>query len=239
MLIVLRVSPFEAIAKISLSVSDFPKEYFSSDICLPSFSLSDLVALVWCFSVVFHHVETDGSVFDLSEVLESESSGWENCEKSQRKLFMTVIGRSILIMKPGLQITASLDSQIKQLVYTIENAILNLPQGQEEIVWLLDFIGLSFRINVPIKTARDSKTAGVVAFIRRATPLQMVCDMKRTRQQVLYDGKAGDARYPLLKCYVCLLIHELTNDRLKRSSVRSSVGGLIDADYLGSSHPIY
>ncbi|GKF84969.1 hypothetical protein Tco_0249867, partial [Tanacetum coccineum] len=47
----------------------------------------------------------------------------------------------------------------------------------------------------------------------------MVCDMRRTRQQVLYDGKAGDARYPL-----------------KRSSVRSSVGGLIDADYLGSSH---
>ncbi|GKD28855.1 DNA-directed RNA polymerases IV and V subunit 2-like protein, partial [Tanacetum coccineum] len=40
------------------------------------------------------------------------------------------------------------------------------------------------------------KTAGVVAFIRRATPLQMVCDMRRTRQQVLYDGKAGDARYP-------------------------------------------
>nr|GEV45183.1 zf-CCHC domain-containing protein/DUF4219 domain-containing protein/UBN2 domain-containing protein [Tanacetum cinerariifolium] len=31
-------------------------------------------------------------------------------------------------------ITTSLDNQIKQLVYTMENAILNLPQGQEEIV---------------------------------------------------------------------------------------------------------
>nr|GFA51183.1 putative reverse transcriptase domain-containing protein [Tanacetum cinerariifolium] len=36
--------------------------------------------------------------------------------------------------------------------------------------------------------------SGVVDFIRRAIPLQMVFDM-RTRQQVLYAGKAGDARY--------------------------------------------
>ncbi|GKC78898.1 ribonuclease H-like domain-containing protein [Tanacetum coccineum] len=57
------------------------QEYFSSDICLPSFSLSDLVALVWCFSVVFHHVETDGSVFDLSEVLESEFRGLKRKRK--------------------------------------------------------------------------------------------------------------------------------------------------------------
>ncbi|GJQ94159.1 heat shock protein 83 [Tanacetum coccineum] len=41
------------------------------------------------------------------------------------------------------------------------------------------------------------KTSGVVALIRRATPLQMVSDIRRTRQQVLYAGKAGDARYPL------------------------------------------
>ncbi|GKB88388.1 hypothetical protein Tco_0960660 [Tanacetum coccineum] len=32
--------------------------------------------------------------------------------------------------------------------------------------------------------------------VRRETPLQMVCDMRRTRQQVLYDREAGDARYP-------------------------------------------
>ncbi|GJS79459.1 DNA-directed RNA polymerases IV and V subunit 2-like protein [Tanacetum coccineum] len=44
------------------------------------------------------------------------------------------------------------------------------------------------------------KTSSVVAFIRRVTPLQMVCDMRRTRQQVLYDREAGDARY--LKCKV-------------------------------------
>ncbi|GJW72660.1 DNA-directed RNA polymerases IV and V subunit 2-like protein [Tanacetum coccineum] len=42
------------------------------------------------------------------------------------------------------------------------------------------------------------KTSSIVAFIRRATPLQMVSDMRRTRQHVLYAGKAGDARYPMI-----------------------------------------
>ncbi|GJX44901.1 DNA-directed RNA polymerases IV and V subunit 2-like protein [Tanacetum coccineum] len=40
------------------------------------------------------------------------------------------------------------------------------------------------------------KTFDVVAFIRRAAPLQMVSYMRRTRRQVVYAGKAGDARYP-------------------------------------------
>ncbi|KAL8251734.1 hypothetical protein R6Q59_035427 [Mikania micrantha] len=40
------------------------------------------------------------------------------------------------------------------------------------------------------------KTNGVVATLRRTNPLQMIADMRRTRQQVLYAGKAGDARYP-------------------------------------------
>lgn len=39
-------------------------------------------------------------------------------------------------------------------------------------------------------------TSGVVALVRRANPLQMISNMRRTRQQVLYAGKAGYARYP-------------------------------------------
>ncbi|GJZ75925.1 hypothetical protein Tco_0640390 [Tanacetum coccineum] len=44
------------------------------------------------------------------------------------------------------------------------------------------------------------KASNVVAFIRRAVPLQMVSDMRRTRRQVLYAGKAGDARYSEHSC---------------------------------------
>ncbi|KAJ9567201.1 hypothetical protein OSB04_003167 [Centaurea solstitialis] len=75
-----------------------------------------------------------------------------------RANFRDRFGRSILIMKPGLQNTTSMDTQIRHLVYMMENAILNLPDGQEEMVWLIDFTGLSFSINVPIKTARDTVT---------------------------------------------------------------------------------
>ncbi|XP_010263672.1 PREDICTED: random slug protein 5-like [Nelumbo nucifera] len=65
-------------------------------------------------------------------------------------------GRTVLILRPGMQNTSSQDSQIRHLVYLIENAILNLPEGQEQMSWLIDFTGWSLNTNVPIKTARDS-----------------------------------------------------------------------------------
>ncbi|KAI3464965.1 hypothetical protein Pfo_021628 [Paulownia fortunei] len=65
-------------------------------------------------------------------------------------------GRTVLILRPGVQNTASMDNQIKHLVYLIENAILNLPEGQEEMAWLIDFTGWSLSSTVPIKAARDT-----------------------------------------------------------------------------------
>ncbi|VFR03644.1 unnamed protein product [Cuscuta campestris] len=55
-----------------------------------------------------------------------------------------------------LQNTTSMDNQMRHLVYLIENAILNLPEGQEQMAWLIDFTGWSITNNVPLKTARDS-----------------------------------------------------------------------------------
>lgn len=43
---------------------------------------------------------------------------------------------------------------------------------------------------------RMERIAGVVATLRRTNPLQAVCDMRKTRQQVSYTGRVGDARYP-------------------------------------------
>nr|GLL19830.1 DNA-directed RNA polymerases IV and V subunit 2 [Ipomoea trifida] len=40
------------------------------------------------------------------------------------------------------------------------------------------------------------RVSGVVANLRRTNPLQMTADMRKTRQQVSYTGKVGDARYP-------------------------------------------
>ena len=55
-----------------------------------------------------------------------------------------------------LQNTTSLDNQMRHLVYLLENAILNLPEGQEQMSWLIDFTGWSITNNVPIKSARET-----------------------------------------------------------------------------------
>lgn len=43
-----------------------------SDICLPSLSESECVDLMWYFSVVFHHVATEGSALEVFELPESD-----------------------------------------------------------------------------------------------------------------------------------------------------------------------
>ncbi|GJU87382.1 CRAL-TRIO domain-containing protein [Tanacetum coccineum] len=73
-----------------------------------------------------------------------------------RANFRDRVGRTVLVLKPGLQNTKSMDNQIKHLVYLMENAMLNLPEGQEEMAWLIDFTGWSFSTNVPVRTARDT-----------------------------------------------------------------------------------
>ncbi|KAK6938810.1 CRAL/TRIO, N-terminal domain [Dillenia turbinata] len=76
--------------------------------------------------------------------------------KAYRASFQDKCGRTVLILRPGMQNTKSLDNQIRHLVYLIENAILNLPDGQEQMTWLIDFTGWSLTNSVPIKSARDT-----------------------------------------------------------------------------------
>ncbi|OIV93752.1 hypothetical protein TanjilG_07655 [Lupinus angustifolius] len=75
--------------------------------------------------------------------------------KVSRANFHDRLGRTVLILRPGMQNTASAENNIKHLVYLLENAILNLSEGQEQMSWLIDFTGFSLSTNVSIKTARD------------------------------------------------------------------------------------
>ncbi|KAF0897668.1 hypothetical protein E2562_000386 [Oryza meyeriana var. granulata] len=43
---------------------------------------------------------------------------------------------------------------------------------------------------------KSERCSGIVATLRRTNPLQMMSDLRKTRQWVAYAGKAGDARYP-------------------------------------------
>ncbi|KAJ9172784.1 hypothetical protein P3X46_015992 [Hevea brasiliensis] len=64
-------------------------------------------------------------------------------------------GRTVLMMRPGMQNTTCAEDNIRHLVYIIENSILNLAEGQEQMSWLIDFTGLSLSNSVSVRTARD------------------------------------------------------------------------------------
>ncbi|KVI06561.1 Cellular retinaldehyde binding/alpha-tocopherol transport [Cynara cardunculus var. scolymus] len=104
------------------------------------------------------------STFKPQEIRWHEISVEGETGKVFRANFRDRFGRTVLIMKPGRQIfklkslqnTTSMENQIRHLVYLIENAILNLPEDQEEMAWLIDFSGWSFSTNVPVRTARET-----------------------------------------------------------------------------------
>ncbi|XP_057531161.1 uncharacterized protein LOC130809406 [Amaranthus tricolor] len=75
--------------------------------------------------------------------------------KVSRANFHDREGRTVLIMRPGKQNTNSGEGNVRHLVYMLENAILNLPEGQEQMVWMIDYTGFSMSTSVSIKTARD------------------------------------------------------------------------------------
>ncbi|XP_072990698.1 phosphatidylinositol transfer protein PDR16-like isoform X2 [Typha latifolia] len=76
--------------------------------------------------------------------------------KVYRANFHDQEGRTVLVLRPGKQNTSSHDNQLRHLVYLLENAILNLPEGQEQMVWMIDFTGWSLTNSVPIKVARET-----------------------------------------------------------------------------------
>ncbi|KAI8549688.1 hypothetical protein RHMOL_Rhmol06G0044200 [Rhododendron molle] len=96
------------------------------------------------------------STYKPHEIRWHEISAEGETGKVFRANFHDCYGRTVLILKPGLQNTTGMDNQIRHLVYLMENAILNLPEGQEQMVWLIDFTGWTLSTSVPIKCARES-----------------------------------------------------------------------------------
>lgn len=75
--------------------------------------------------------------------------------KIYRADFCDKEGRPVLVMRPGVQNTNQLEGQIRYLVYCMENAIMNLPPDQEQMVWLVDFKGWNMS-TIPVMTARET-----------------------------------------------------------------------------------
>ncbi|KAA8537634.1 hypothetical protein F0562_027242 [Nyssa sinensis] len=71
-------------------------------------------------------------------------------------------GRTVLILRPAMQNTKSLDNNIRHLVYLIENAILNLPEGQEQMACPPRIFEAFWKI---VKYFLDAKTFQKVKFV--------------------------------------------------------------------------
>ena len=77
-------------------------------------------------------------------------------------MFLASLGTAGLLARTHLyfflkqfQNTSSHEGQLQYLTYTLENAVLNLPQGQDKMVLLIDFTGWTLAHATPFKTARD------------------------------------------------------------------------------------
>ncbi|KAK3224107.1 hypothetical protein Dsin_011132 [Dipteronia sinensis] len=76
--------------------------------------------------------------------------------KVSRANFRDLNGRTVLIMRPGKQNTGpSGEGNVRHLVYLLENSILNLAEGQEQMTWLIDFNGWTMTTNISMKTIRE------------------------------------------------------------------------------------
>ncbi|KAJ1411374.1 CRAL/TRIO, N-terminal domain [Sesbania bispinosa] len=75
--------------------------------------------------------------------------------KIYRANYIDKQGRTVLVMRPSRQNSKSTKGQIKYLVYCMENAILNLPPEQEQMVWLIDFQGFNMS-HISIKVTRET-----------------------------------------------------------------------------------
>ncbi|XP_062099360.1 uncharacterized protein LOC133805248 [Humulus lupulus] len=75
--------------------------------------------------------------------------------KIYRSNYIDKHGRTVLVMRPSFENSKSTKGQIRYLVYCMENAILNLPQDQEQMVWLIDFQGFNLS-HISVKVTRET-----------------------------------------------------------------------------------
>ncbi|KHN22257.1 CRAL-TRIO domain-containing protein C23B6.04c [Glycine soja] len=113
--------------------------------------------------------------------------------KLYRASFHDREGRIVLVLRPGMQNTSSIENQMRHLVYMLENAMLNLPQGQEQMSWLIDFTGWSFRNSVPIKSAKET-----INILQNHYPERLAI---KTIQKMKFVYPNNKDSVELMKCY--------------------------------------
>jgi hypothetical protein len=89
------------------------------------------------------------------EICWEEVAGEAETGKIYRSSCVDKLGRPVLIMRPSVENSKSVKGQIRYLVYCMENAVQNLPPGEEQMVWMIDFHGYSLA-NVSLRTTKET-----------------------------------------------------------------------------------
>nr|XP_043606203.1 phosphatidylinositol transfer protein 3-like [Erigeron canadensis]XP_043606204.1 phosphatidylinositol transfer protein 3-like [Erigeron canadensis]XP_043606206.1 phosphatidylinositol transfer protein 3-like [Erigeron canadensis] len=93
--------------------------------------------------------------FKPEEILWEQVAAEAETGKIYRSSYKDKNGRVVLVMRPRFQNSTSIRAQVKYLVYCMENAILNLPLDQEQMIWLIDFDGFKLS-NISIKSTKET-----------------------------------------------------------------------------------
>lgn len=75
--------------------------------------------------------------------------------KLYRASFSDKEGRTVIVMRPAKENISDPLSQVRLMVYTLENAVLHLPPQQEQMVWLVDYKNWSIRQAFSVSVARE------------------------------------------------------------------------------------
>ncbi|RZC79083.1 hypothetical protein C5167_003591 [Papaver somniferum] len=99
--------------------------------------------------------------------------------KTYRSNYPDKYGRTVLVMRPGLQNTYSTSGQMKFLVYCMENAIMNLPPGEEQMDHYPERLGQAILYNPPkifesfwmlVKPYFEARTSSKIKFVYSNDP---------------------------------------------------------------------
>jgi hypothetical protein len=66
------------------------------------------------------------------------------------------LGRPVIYMIPGLNDSKDYENGVRLLVYTIERAIESMPENVEQMIWFIDFKGMTRSNLIPISVAKDT-----------------------------------------------------------------------------------
>ncbi|GLT37230.1 hypothetical protein SLA2020_115620 [Shorea laevis] len=95
------------------------------------------------------------AVYKPEEIRWEEVAHEAETGKIYRTNYIDKHGRVVLVLRPGCQNSKSTKGQIRHLVYCMENAILNLPADQEQMVWLIDYSGYNLS-NISVKVTQET-----------------------------------------------------------------------------------